>query len=110
LGRNLNTGLEDAGPPGSRKNPISQQGIFNFLGKGQEANDEGTKSKLLDLNIKLFNLGKGKEGVSQMRINPTANTPQSVNTRQPSLALIARNKAKNKNPFKQPMHELIEEK
>lgn len=95
MGRNLNTALEDAGPPGSRKNAGSQQGIFNFLGKGQEANDEGINSKLLDLNIKLFNLGKGKEGVTQMRINPTANTPESVNTRGPSQALIARNKAEN---------------
>jgi hypothetical protein len=93
LGRNLTTGLEDAGPPGSRKNSASQQGIFNFLGKDQEANDEGTKSKLLDLNIKLFNYGKGKEGFSQMRIDLMANTPHSVNTTRNSLALIARNEA-----------------
>jgi hypothetical protein len=93
LGRNLGTAVEDGTPNPSRKNVSSQQGIFNFLGKGQEANDEGTNSKLLDLNIKLFNLGKGKEVVSSMRINPTANTPQSVDTRRPSLALFARNKA-----------------
>ena len=93
MGRNLGTPLENSTPGISRKNVGSQQGIFNFLGKGQVVNDKGTKSKLLDLNIKLFNLGKGKEGVSSMTINPTANTPQSVDTRRPSPVLMARNKA-----------------